>query len=155
MKRVSIQNTAPYKLSIMEVPGLVFAPGEIRKVAPATAMHPAVLKYTARGLLKTVEPHAPAEPTKSVAKEVTAELAAEPMPAPAAPPEKPVDTAGSDTRKTLLTAPGVNEKNVDDILRVAHSLEELRSMDKEDLVDATGISAANAKKLLFWAQSQS
>lgn len=158
MKLVSLRNTSSLKLSIMEIPGLVFLPGETKRVTPVTVKHPTVSKYLGRGLLTLaaselpVEPLTPA-PLMSEPKASKAESATEPKPAPVTMPAETTDTAGNTFRETLLSAPGVTERNVDDILRVTPSLEHLKTVAKDDLADA-GLTASTAKKLLFWAQNQ-
>jgi len=159
MKLVSLKNVSGNRLAITQVRGLIFAPGETKKVNPATVSHPAVSRYIGRGLElveaeSKEEPKAPApskveEPETPPAPEVT-----EPTTEPGADAsEDPPEESGEDLRELYVSAPGITEKNVDDILTLFPTLDDLKEADKSDLI-AAGVSKSYAKKLCDWASDQ-
>jgi hypothetical protein len=159
MKLVPVKNVSGKRLAITAVRGLVFSPGEVKKVNPATVSHPAVSRYIGRGLElveaeSTEEPKAP-KPSKVVEPETTtAPEVTEPTTEPDADAsdDEPEET-GVDLRELYVSAPGITEKNVEDILALFPTLEELRDADKDDLI-AAGVSKAYVKKLSAWASDQ-
>ncbi len=159
MKLVPVKNVSGNRLAITQVRGLVFSPGEVKMVHPATVSHPAVSRYIGRGLElveaeSTEEPKAP-KPSKVVKKETPpAPVVAEPTPEPVADaPEDPPEESGVDLRELYVSAPGITDRNVDDILELFPTLEELKDASKYDLT-AAGVSKSYAKKLREWASDQ-
>lgn len=160
MKLVPVKNVSGARLAITAVRGLVFAPGEVKKVNPATVSHPAVSRYIGRGLElveaeSTEEPKAP-KPSKVVEPETPpAPVVTEPTTEPdadASADDEPEET-GVDLKELYVSAPGITEKNVEDILALFPSLEELKDADKDDLI-AAGVSKSYAKKLCEWVADQ-
>lgn len=99
MRLVELLNTTGAQLNIRQLPGMVFAPGETKKVSPATLKHPAVSQYIGRGLElvtsleKKEEPKAPVPPIPVAPVVVPAvipvpEVPPPPVPAPVPEPVK-------------------------------------------------------------------
>jgi len=164
MKMVELKNVGNSRISIRQVRGLALDPGESKKVPPATAAHPAVKRYIGRGLelvgAPKAEPKAPAPPASKpspVPPKVT-----EPKPEPKVEPEtgesEAPDDEGEnatvgDLRESFLSAPGITEANVDEILDIYPSMEALADASKEDLCDL-GVSKSYANRLISWANDK-
>ena len=139
-------------------------PGESKKVPPATAKHPAVVRYIGRGLelvnTSKEEPKAPAPPAPAPQSPPPA---AEPTPAPVEEPaseevtesetETEDETAGKDLREDYLSAPGITEANLDVILDEYPTYEALANAEKEDLCDL-GVTKSYVKRLKVWASEK-
>jgi len=167
MKFVEVKNDTGKQLSITAIRGLVFLPGEVKKVSPATVKHPAVSSYIGRGLTLVTssqgeEPKAPipsavvpAAPPVKAAAAVTTAPAAEPMPAPEPPVmESQQETAGN-LQEAYLAAPGVSEENVQAILAAFPTFAELAQASLSVVQEASGLSKKASGKLKDWAASQS
>lgn len=177
MRMVELRNVTGGRLAISQIPGLVFAPGETRKVSPATVKHPAVSQYIGKGLeiVTQEEPKAPVQPTpaapvsapavapasKVEEKAVEAPpppapvapvpLPAEPMPVEeAAPSSEPEETVGTSLRKLYLSAPGVSEDNVDEVMARFPSVKKIANAKKSDLASC-GIAKTDTAALKDWA----
>jgi hypothetical protein len=133
---------------------LSFEPGETVPVTPAAVKHPTVSLAIGKGLElvgdeKSKQPaiETPASPKAVVAvptlpievnKEETITDSSEP-------------TMPAGSRELYLTAPGVTEYNVDNILTSFPTLVDLSEASKDILIDECGVSKAYAKRLLTWA----
>lgn len=172
MKMSDLRNDTGARLSIPQIRGLVFEPGETKKVHPATVLHPAVSRRIGKGLTLVeptqmkVEPSISApvlsvpiipEVPKLVAEPepvIQAPLPAEPEPEPKVEPPKVVEeTVGKSLRETYLLAPGVTEVNVDALLEACPTLEKLANANREKLCDL-GVSVSYTKRLKTWANTQ-
>ena len=176
MKFTELQNYTDGRIAITQVRGLVFSPGEIKKVHPNTVKHPAVRVYIDNGLrvvtegaAPTQEPKAPVQttpaPVDPPAPEVSdpSEDAAPAAPedtAPDAAPEAGDDSAtqsndasSGDLRDLYVSAPGITESNVDAVLEAFPTVETLKEASKNALVDC-GVSKNQAKRVLSWAAEQ-
>ena len=160
MKLVKVTNVSDRRINVSQVRGLALDPGESTKVRPETVKHPAVARYIGRGLeldeqtddVTKAEPTAPAAPVRR-----------RPKP-PAAPPVEPKakeeeeteeeddedEEASGDLRETFVSAPGITESNVDDVMAAFPTIEALADADKDALAEA-GISSAYTGRLLKWA----
>ena len=156
MKLVQLENYSEMRISITQV-GLRLNPGQTTRVHPATVSHPAVSPYMGNGLREVpeetevtkVEPIAPdkkVEPPKEVAPAPVKEEEA-------APEEDEDETVGESLRDAYLEAPGITDANVDDIMGVFPSIEELAEASKEDLIEL-GVAKSYAKKLMAWSSEQ-
>jgi len=158
MTFVEVRNDSGKQLSFPAVRGLVFLPGEVKKVSPATVKHPAVSSYIGRGLTLLTssqgeEPKAPI-PTAKAESPKPAVPVAEPMPAPEPPVmDTPEKTAGN-LQEAYLAAPGVSEENVQTILTAFPTFSDLANASPTQVQDATGLSKSGAKRLIAWAASQ-
>lgn len=185
MKFVEVKNDTGKQLSITAIRGLVFLPGEVKKVSPATVKHPAVSSYIGRGLTLVTssqgeEPKAPipsaAVPTTApvpapepeqvpepvlapvlvpVLDVVPAAPAAEPMPAPEPPVMESQQETAGNLQEAYLAAPGVSEENVQAILATFPTFADLALSSISAIQDASGLSKKASGKLKDWAASQS
>lgn len=181
MRMVELRNVTGGTLKISQIPGLVFAPGETRKVSPATVKHPAVSQHIGKGLeiVTPEEPKAPVPPTPAAPVsapavapapkvEKKAVEATPPPPAPvapvppptepkpveeAAPSSEPEETVGTSLRKLYLSAPGVSEDNVDEVVARFPSVKKLSYAKKSELTGC-GISKTDTAALKEWALSR-
>lgn len=167
MKLVEVRNDTGTQLSISAIRGLVFLPGEVKKVTPATVKHPAVSRYIGRGLTLVTssqgeEPKAPtpviavaaAEPVMAPVEVMPAAPAPEPMPAPEPPEmESQKETAGN-LQEAYLAAPGISEENVQAVLEAFPTFADLANAQLSAVQDATGLSKSAARRLKDWASSK-
>ena len=159
MKLVLLKNVSGNRLAITQVRGLIFAPGEVKKVDPVTVKHPAVSRYIGRGL-ELVEAESKEEPKAPAPSKVTTPDTTPASTAPEPTTEPDVDDSddsseesGEDLRELYISAPGITEKNVDDLLTLFPTLDDLKEADKSDLIDA-GVAKSYAQKLCDWADDQ-
>jgi hypothetical protein len=165
MKYVQITNTSSKRIAITQVRGLVLNPGEARMVHPSTAKHPVVSRYISSGNLSVtgeVSKEEPAKPKKAVTAPVettpvqpepTPEPESQPIATPVPEPEKTVVENDEDLRALYVSAPGVTDENVDAILGIYATVEDLKDASKDDLVEL-GVSKSYAKRLIDWASEQ-
>ena len=168
MKLVELKNVSQQRITVTQVRGFRLNPGESMKVTPATAKHPAVAQYIpprGNGLemvtadtSEKVEPIAPA-PAPAPAPVVEPPVVEEPI-APVEedevtqPEEEAEDEVVEDSlREVFIDGPGISEKNVDAVLEMYSSVEELANASKDDLKDL-GIAASYVNRLIDWAQEQ-
>jgi hypothetical protein len=84
MKMSDLRNDTGARFSIPQIRGLVFEPGETKKVHPATVLHPAVSRHLGKGLTLVeptqmkVEPSAPVP--SAVAPSAVSKVVIEPVP---------------------------------------------------------------------------
>jgi hypothetical protein len=156
MKFVDIENYTKGTIVFSQIRGLSFEAGEVKKVHPTTAMHPAVQAYIDNGLRivvetasKAMEPSAP-EQTSPVAEilSLITGLVSEPIATPAgdeispvndSQPESNDEPSGNNLRDLYLTAPAVTVDNVDQIITLFPSIEDLKAAPKEAF-DSLGLS---------------
>ena len=181
MRLVSLRNDSGKRLAITAIRGLVFSPGEVKKVSPATVKHPAVSSYIGRGLTLVTtsegeEPKAPiptstVSPTPAVSvpmEEPKTVVIAEPTPAPEPEPEPvfeplpepeipvmetPKETAG-DLQEAYLAAPGITEENLVLVYDAFPTYADLASASPSEIQSVTGLTKTTAKKLRDWAAKQ-
>ena len=161
MKLVELKNVGTARISVRQVRGLVFNPGESKKVPPATAAHPAVKRFIGRGLAlveaSKEEPKAPAQtaPEKTPEKKPETKSDADETTEPKTESDEKKDddgekTSGNSLREEYLSAPGVTEDNVDGLLEKYPTKKKLSKAIKGDLGDL-GVSKSYAKRLIGWA----
>lgn len=166
MKYVEVKNTSGARLVISAIRGLVFFPGEVKKVSPATVKHPAVSSYIGRGLTLVTssegeEPKAPVPvttvvPVPAVAAPEPVEVpeTAEPMPVEELPETASQQETAGNLLEAYLTAPGVTEDNAQAILNAFPTFANLAEAPLTDVQSASGLSKSAAKRLQSWATSQ-
>jgi len=162
MKLVQLKNKTEKRISIMQV-GLRLNPGQIGRVHPSTVSHPAVAPYVGKGLEviseKTaetkVEPIAPAVPIDPPEVPEVPEVPETPETPeiPAEVKEDDVSTDGESLRDAFVEAPGITDDNVDSVMSVFTTFEELAAASKGDLTEL-GVAKSYAKKLLDYAARQ-
>ena len=157
MKLVELKNCTEKRINIVQV-GLRLNPGQTKRVHPSLVTHPAVSPYVGKGLNLVpdntdetkVEPIAPvASPEPPPAAPVVEEVPETPE----APKEEEKKTDGTTLRDAFVEAPGVTDDNVDAIMGVFSSFEELAAASKGDLLEL-GVAKSYAKKLLDYAAQQ-
>jgi len=179
MRLVELRNTTGKQLVISQLPGMVFAPKETKKVSPATLKHPAMSQYIGRGLElvtspEKVEPIAPVPPIPvapvyvAPAKEISPAPIPTPEPVKVLEPEpvptfvsiaaavsscEPDETVGTSLREIYLSAPGVTEENVDALLARFPEIKDVPTAKKFELSDC-GIRKADTAALKDWASNQ-
>ena len=161
MKFPALKNVTNKRITITQVRGLGFEPGEIKKVHPATASHPAVSRLIGNGLtlvageVQKVEPKAPAKPQTQPAEptpEPVVEPNADTTPEPeetVTPDPTPVVEDDGDLRDKYISAPGITDANVDAVLEAYPTMDALKEATKDALLDC-GISKNQTKRLLAW-----
>ena len=156
MKLVQLKNCTEKRISIMQV-GLRLSPGQIGRVHPSTVSHPAVAPYVGKGLVviseKTaetkVEPIAPVVPVAPPVVPVVPEIPE----ASVGVKEEDTSTAGESLRDAFVEAPGITDDNVDSVMSVFTTFEELAAASKGDLIEL-GVAKSYAKKLCDYAAKQ-
>jgi len=168
MKLVELKNCTDKRISIMQV-GLRLNPGQTTRVPPSTVSHPAVSPYVGKGLNLVpsetaetkVEPIAPTAPVAfqkvvetpkivEVPKAPVAEEVPEVTEVSAPTKTETLETDGTSLRDAFVEAPGITDDNVDSIMSVYPTIEELSRASRADLVEL-GVSKSYAKKLREWA----
>lgn len=162
MKLVELVNVSNSRISIAQIRGLNLDPGASTKVSPETVKHPAVKRYLDAGLLiskegtdtKVEEPIAPAPPVvvPKSAPVVHIEPKAEEKPV-ITDVEKPASVDGKDLRKLYMTAPGVTEALVDELVTQFPTTIALAQASKTTLAKL-GIARNSIADLKLWAQNQ-
>lgn len=157
MKFMELRNDSGKRIAITAVRGLVFIPGEVKKVSPATVKHPAVSSYIGRGLTLVISTpgEEPIAPIPTVTKSPEPEtVVAEPTPEPEpSVMEAPMETADA-LQEAYLAAPGVTEENIQAIKNAFPSPSDLVNASLADIQDAAGLSKSASRALKSWAASQ-
>jgi hypothetical protein len=165
MKYVQLENYTEMRIVITALRDLIFEPKTVKYVLPNTATHPAVVPYLGNGLrvikregqvitkLDLIEPTM--EQTTVSVETTTIEPNAEVV--------SPVETETSvsvtdedslgDLRRLFLSAPGITDKNVDDILTMYSSIDTLKSATAYELKEL-GVSKTMTTKLIAWIAEQ-
>lgn len=155
MKLIEIQNGSDSRINITQV-GLRLNPGQTTRVHPSLVEHPAVSPYMGNGLEEVPETsktkeepiapvkETPAPPSTSDQTEDEDEEDEE---------EEEEETDETTLRDAFIEAPGITDANVDDIMGVYPTFEDLADAAKEDLIEL-GVAKSYAKKLLDWIAEQ-
>lgn len=161
MKRTPVKNVTPKQLVFPAVRDFNFDVGETKRATPAQLSHPTVKPYIGHGLTTLgeadvaapkVEPIAPVSPPPE--PPVVDESTSEPIASESNDTldEEPIVGAGEPLRDKFLAAPGITESNVEDILAMYPTEDELASATKDDFL-TLGVAKSYAKKLVEWANT--
>jgi hypothetical protein len=156
MKFIKLTNLSSARRSLSglrDVSGraLVFNPHETKPVHPSVAAHPAVKALIDKGILTT------GTPVKSVI-----ETPVVPKPEAAPVPEKEEEPEAEEVEEeeeddnlqaTYLNAPGITERNVEEVLAKFPTIEALAGASEDELVDA-GVRKSFAGRVLEWATEE-
>ena len=154
MKLIEIQNCSDSRINITQV-GLRLNPGQTTRVHPSLVEHPAVSPYMGNGLEEVPE-------TSKTKEEPIAPVKETPTPPPTPDltededdedEEEEEETDETTLRDAFIEAPGITDANVDDIMGVYPTFEDLADATKEDLIEL-GVAKSYAKKLLDWIAEQ-
>jgi hypothetical protein len=166
MKLVKLINTSNKRLAFpvrgADGKALVLDPKEAKNVFPATVKHPSVSRYIGQGLEvegdsanapKTKEPVAPKAPAPSPAPPAAPTSDAEPSKEePDGEPEKPAEEpAGEKSVFDLSGAPGIDETNIESVLKEFSDFQALSEATKSALIE---IGVKKPHKLINWAKEQ-
>ncbi len=174
MKLSALRNASNKRINVLQIRGLKFEPGEVRRVPSALVSHPAIAKLVKSNILTVVERSPKGEPKGApvvapivppVAESETTDI----QPSAEEVEEEPVSTVeeteevtedpeviedDSNTLRTLyIAAPGITEGNVDGILEAYPNVEKLKEATKSDLLRLK-VSKNQCKRLLSWISEQ-
>lgn len=157
MKLIEIQNSSDRRINITQV-GLRLNPGQTTRVHPSLVQHPAVSPYMGNGLNEVPEEIAktkeePIAPVKETPVIPTNVLDSSSEDKESSEENNKEETDEKTLRDAFIEAPGITDANVDGILSVYPTLEDLATATKEDLIEL-GVAKSYAKKLLDWVAEQ-